>query len=33
VFGGIHWQFDNVAGLKAGAGIADQTFDIHLRKK
>ena len=33
IYGGIHWQFDNVTGLKAGAAIADQTFDIHLRKK
>lgn len=33
IYGGIHWQFDNVAGLKAGSAIADQTFDIHLRKK
>jgi membrane-associated phospholipid phosphatase len=31
IYGGIHWQYDNVMGLRAGRGIADQTFDIHLR--
>lgn len=31
IYGGIHWQFDNTTGLKAGAAIADQTFDIQLR--
>jgi hypothetical protein len=33
IYGGIHWQFDNGTGLKAGAAIADQTFDIQLRKR
>ncbi len=33
IYGGIHWQFDNVAGLKAGTAIADQVFDMQLRPK
>lgn len=33
IFGGIHWQFDNTAGLKTGRGIADSTFDIHMRPR
>ncbi|MFN9718835.1 MAG: phosphatase PAP2 family protein [Planctomycetota bacterium] len=31
VFGGIHWQFDNVEGLRLGRAIADQVFDMQLR--
>lgn len=33
IYGGIHWQFDNTAGLKAGERIADQVVDIHLRPR
>ncbi len=31
IYGGIHWQFDNVEGLAAGRAIADQVFDLQLR--
>jgi hypothetical protein len=33
IFGGIHWQFDNTAGVTTGRGIAESTFDIHMRPK
>lgn len=31
IYGGIHWNFDNTAGLNAGRAIADQVFNIQLR--
>jgi len=30
IYGGIHWQYDNQAGLAAGASIADSTFERFL---
>ena len=31
IYGGIHWQFDNVEGLRAGRLAADEIFALHFR--
>ncbi len=31
IYGGIHWQFDNVEGLRAGRLAADEIFAQHFR--
>ncbi len=31
IYGGIHWQFDNTAGLASGNGIGNWIFDNYLR--
>jgi hypothetical protein len=33
IYGGIHWQYDNQDGLKAGADIADYVFDNYLEPR
>lgn len=31
IYGGIHWQYDNVEGLASGRGVAEQAFFGFLR--
>jgi len=31
IYGGIHWQYDNQAGLAAGSALADRVFGRYLR--
>lgn len=31
IYGGIHWQYDNVAGLQSGRALAQYVFDIYLQ--